>query len=349
MTSNQLAEQAKSLVFANAGQHKTMLPADQQDQVNGWLSAAYAAIMKDPNLANAAMSSPGTLMNALNEAAQLGLRPGTKEYYLTPRKNKGRWEVLGVVGYQGEVNLMYRSGAVSSVIVETVHAQDAFAWDPGTMDRPEHAPNWFGERGPLIGAYAYAIMQGGAVSKVVVTDQTRIRAAMDASAGSDSQYSPWKKHPRAMYLKTAAHDLAKWVPTSAEDKRVEAIRAGVGQEAARAARERALEAAGGRAVLEPVPVPEEPAPGPQEVVGEEYAAAIAADDVDPATGELHGAKPATKAQRSEIRKRFKALQVASSEADADREIRAFLNDDGHGGLGALSFEEADAVLAEFAA
>ena len=59
-------------------------------------------------------------------------------------------------------------------------------------------------------------MKDGATSKVVVINKGHIKAAMEASKGSDKPYSPWQKHTEAMWLKTAAHRLAKWVPTSAE-------------------------------------------------------------------------------------------------------------------------------------
>ncbi|MFI8595890.1 recombinase RecT [Rothia koreensis] len=341
---NQLAEQSKGLIFANSRQYGAMLPADQQEQsqVNGWLSAAYAALLKDKNLANAAMSAPESLMNALNEAAQLGLRPGTTQYYLTPRKNKGRWEVLGVTGYQGEVELMYRSGAVASVVVEAVHQGDTFRWSPGAMNQPEHAPNWFGDRGPLVGAYAYAIMNDGSVSKVVIVDQERIQAAKDASAGSDSPYSPWRKHPRAMYLKTAAHDLAKWVPTSAVDKSVQQIKATVGEKNTNAQVD-AVTKGNTRAAIA-----EREDPEPQEVLEDAYVEAIAADDVDPGTGEISVDQAASTSQKAEVRKRMKALSIASDEESANQAVRDQLNNPGHKGVDGLTRGEADEVLAELA-
>ncbi|RUQ23496.1 RecT family recombinase [Kocuria sp. HSID16901] len=341
----QLAEHSKGLIFANSRQYAAMLPADQQEtsQVNGWLSAAYAALLKDKNLANAARTAPETLMNALNEAAQLGLRPGTTQYYLTPRKNKGRWEILGVTGYQGEVELMYRSGAVASVVVEAVHQGDTFRWNPGQMDKPEHAPDWFGDRGPLVGAYAYAVMNDGSTSKVVIVDQKRIQAAKDASAGSDSQYSPWQKHPRAMYLKTAAHDLAKWVPTSAVDKSVQQIKATVGEQNTNA--QAAVVATGNTRAA----ITEREAPVPQEALAEEYVEAIATGEVDPATEEIHEDTAASTAQVAELRKRLKALSIATDDETANQTIRDQLGNQEHAGIEALTSGEADELLAELAA
>jgi hypothetical protein len=79
----------------------------------------------------AAGNNPGAFMAALLDAARLGLEPGTEQFYLTPRKVKGQLEILGIVGWQGYVELMYRAGAVSSVVAEVVHANDKFRFQPG--------------------------------------------------------------------------------------------------------------------------------------------------------------------------------------------------------------------------
>lgn len=188
-----------------------------------WVRIAQGVVRRDKNLAEAARRSPQTLMVALMEAARLGLEPGTEQYYLTPRKRKGVPEVLGIPGYQGLIELMYRSGAVGSVVVEVVREHDTFRWAPGRMVKPEHDADWFAdevERGPLRGVYAYAEMTDGATSKVVVLGRDHIARAKASTQGADSAYSPWKTNEEAMWLKTAARRLAKWVPTSTEDRRI---------------------------------------------------------------------------------------------------------------------------------
>jgi recombination protein RecT len=181
-----------------------------------WYAGAQAALRKDKDLFAAANGNPGSLMNALHHAARLGLEPGTEQFYLTWRRVKGAPQVQGIVGYQGEIELIYRAGAVSSVIVEVVRTNDKFDYVPGRDDRPVHEVDWFGARGDVIGAYAYAIMRDGATSKVVVIGEERIKRAIAASPTANSSHSPWKTDYAAMVLKTAAHDLQKWVPTSSE-------------------------------------------------------------------------------------------------------------------------------------
>ncbi|MFE9949341.1 recombinase RecT [Streptomyces sp. NPDC005531] len=90
---------------------------------------------------------------------------------------------------------------------------------PGRDDRPVHEIDWFGgDRGPLVGVYAYAVMKDGAVSKVVVMNHKRVMEIKAKSDSKNSQYSPWNTDEESMWLKSAIRQLAKWVPTSAEYK-----------------------------------------------------------------------------------------------------------------------------------
>lgn len=206
-------EQARQTIGAYKGELVSSLPSHLQEKGIGWMSSALAALRRDDNLLRAANNDPGSLISALSQAAQLGLMPGTDEYYLTPRAGK----ILGIVGYTGEIELMYRAGAVSSVIVENVFENDKFSYVPGRDVKPLHEVDWFAAtRGKIKLSYAYAIMKDGAVSKVVIVNQTRIDRAKEASSTAGKSHSPWASDEAAMWLKTAAHDLAKWVPTSAE-------------------------------------------------------------------------------------------------------------------------------------
>ncbi|WP_020135111.1 recombinase RecT [Streptomyces sp. 351MFTsu5.1] len=192
------------------------LVAASHVKVDTFARLAVGALRQNPKLAAAAQSNPGSLMSALMTAARLGLEPGTEQFYLRPIKRKGVAEVQGIVGYQGIVELIYNAGAASSVVVEVVRANDQFNYVPGLHERPVHNVDWFGDRGDLVGVYAYAVMAGGATSKVVVLSRTHINRAKAKSDGADSDYSPWRTDEEAMWLKTAARRLGKWVPTSAE-------------------------------------------------------------------------------------------------------------------------------------
>lgn len=188
-----------------------------------WVRLAQGALKKGRKqgdrfeLEIAASNNPGVFLAALLDAARLGLEPGTNQYYLTPRKVKGQLEILGIVGYEGYIELMYRAGAISSVVAELVYANDTFSYRPGVDERPKHEIDWDSDdRGPLRLAYAYAVMKDGATSKVVVLNKAAIKTIKASSQGADSEYSPWQKHEGAMWLKSAVRQLQKWVPTSSE-------------------------------------------------------------------------------------------------------------------------------------
>lgn len=188
-----------------------------------WVRVSQGALKKGKKagkryeLEVAAENNPAVFLGYLLDAARLGLEPGTEEYYLTPRKVKGQLEILGIVGYQGYIELMYRAGAVSSVVAECVYANDRFEFSPGRDEIPTHEIDWDAEdRGKLRLVYAFARMKSGGFSKVVVLSKSDIKQIKSKSQGANSEYSPWQTSESSMWLKSAVRQLRKWVPTSAE-------------------------------------------------------------------------------------------------------------------------------------
>ena len=204
-----------ALVQEYTSDFATMLPSHIKPEQ--WARLAIGALRRDRRLAQAAANDTGVFMAQLANAARLGLEPGTEQYYLTIRKEKGIEKVLGIPGYQGLIELMYRAGAVASVVAEVVYSGDQFDYVPGRDERPRHPIDWDADdRGELRLAYAYAVMKDGATSKVVVLNKSDIARIKASSQGATSEHSPWRKNPASMWLKSAVRQLAKWVPTSAE-------------------------------------------------------------------------------------------------------------------------------------
>lgn len=214
-----------SLIKQYSGDFATVLPSHVKPET--WVRLAQGALKKGKRQAGgkfelevAAANNPGVFLAALLDAARLGLEPGTEQYYLTPRKVGGRLEILGIVGYQGHIELMYRAGAVASVVAEVVRERDVFRYQPGRDEVPHHEIDWDADdRGGLRLTYAYARMKDGAVSKVVVLNRAAIDRIKKSSQGASSEYSPWVNHEEAMWLKSSVRQLQKWVPTSAEYRR----------------------------------------------------------------------------------------------------------------------------------
>ncbi|MFF2475134.1 recombinase RecT [Streptomyces sp. NPDC058066] len=194
-------------------QHKDDLTLVLPSHVKGetWMRLAYGALRSNQQLMQTATRNPGSLMTALQECARLGHEPGTDSFYLVPFGN----EVQGIEGYRGVVERIYRAGAVKAVKAEVVHENDHFEYSPD-MDRPIHKPDYFGDRGSIVGAYAYGVFQDGSTSKVVVINRAYIDKVRKESRGSDKASSPWVKWEEAMVLKTVAKRLEPWVPSSTE-------------------------------------------------------------------------------------------------------------------------------------
>jgi recombination protein RecT len=204
-----------------------VMPTHVQAQGDAWLRLAAGSlktgkIMDDgPHkgefmLEVAAINNPAAFMQALRRAASMGLQPGTEQFYLTPRPVKGRMEILGIVGYQGYIELMYRGGYVDSVIVETVHEGESFEFVKGRDQTPIHRIDWRAKRGELELVYAYAKMHSGAISPVIVLNKYDIEDIKKTSPSAKYNTSPWSTHPRQMWLKSAVRQLQKWVPWSIE-------------------------------------------------------------------------------------------------------------------------------------
>jgi recombination protein RecT len=218
-------------------QHKDDLTLVLPSHVKGetWMRLAYGALRSNEQLLKVATRNPGSLMNALQECARLGHEPASKSFYLVPYGS----EVQGIEGYRGVVERIYRAGAVKVVHAEVVYENDEFVWEPGTVDRhpdgprwegpqsvPFHKADWFADRGDVKGAFSYGIFQDGTPSRVVIINRTYIDKVRAESKGSNSPTSPWVKWFDQMVLKTVAHRLEPWVPTSTEWRK-EQLRAGL--------------------------------------------------------------------------------------------------------------------------
>lgn len=209
------------------GQFADVLP-DHID-AKAFVGSAVAALRKNPDLLAAANNNVTAFTNALMECAALGHVPGGKEFYLTIRgaKQDGggyRPEVVGLEGYQGVIERMYRSGAVASVIVREVCQGDRFQFVEGVDEVPLHEFDPFGDERrdtpeAIIGVYAYARLTTGATSRVVLLNKADLDAAKSHSDLGKKDKGPWKDNYRAMVWKTAAHRLEPWVPTSVEYRR----------------------------------------------------------------------------------------------------------------------------------
>lgn len=179
--------------------------------VDLFTSAAVGAIRSNPQLAQASELS---LLNSLLKCAQLGLVPNTLgEAYIVPYKLKtGETVAELIIGYQGLVSLIRRSGFVTSIQTGVVRSGDVFEFEFGLEEKLRHVPNQE-ERGEITYFYAYALFTGGgrAFEVMTVDDVKRVR---DKAPGSRKPGSPWQEHFEEMGRKTVLRKFSKWLPKS---------------------------------------------------------------------------------------------------------------------------------------
>lgn len=223
----------RHVIAPAAAQVIAALPSHMREDGQAFLTAFITQVAQSPQLTNAAMKNAAGLMATVQEAARLGLVPGSPDYYLIPRGN----QVTGIVSYRGEMELMRRTGRVRDFGHMLVRENDRFEWR-GVQELPllQEAPE--GERGALKYAVAWAEYRDGTRSSIVRVDRDRIAAAKKASGSARSSSSPWVQHEAAMWRKTALRELSLIVGTSVEERRPEAVAAAAEREAQRMERER---------------------------------------------------------------------------------------------------------------
>lgn len=183
--------------------------------VDVFMRVALTGFRKTPQLLECSRAS---LFGALLETARLGLEPCTEYAYLIPFNG----ECTLVIGYQGYVQLMYRTGQVDRVEAELVYEADEWEYSLGDGGRFYHKPKVAAaeaERGKPILAYSYAALRGGGRTKVAMCN--REQAERIKAEFARSTKSPWRDPKRfpAMWLKTPVRQLQKWAPKSTEMRR----------------------------------------------------------------------------------------------------------------------------------
>lgn len=182
---------------------------------------AQTVLRQTPKLAEC---DPATVFGALMTCSQLGLRPGVLgQAYLLPLWNgrNRRFEAQLILGYQGMLELIYRSGSVSMIAARVVHERDEFMIEYGLAeDQLIHRPPTSGSRGEPVAFYAIARMKDGGyamtdVMSVADMEKHRDKYAM-AKKKDGTIVGPWKTEFAEMAKKSMIRQLAKMLPKSPE-------------------------------------------------------------------------------------------------------------------------------------
>lgn len=175
-------------------------------------------IMQKPELVEVARTPAGQLsiVTALLDCATLGLEPGRTYHLLVfgGREKDGTPKpkmVTGMADYKGEIELITNADPRACVVAQLVRQADDFILT-GANIPPKHEADWFGDRGPIVGGYAYVAYELQRYSQVVrMTEADFLKHRAKAQTPR-----VWDEWDESMRLKTLVHQLRKWVPWSAE-------------------------------------------------------------------------------------------------------------------------------------
>lgn len=180
--------------------------------VDRLLKVALNSVSKNPALQKCSMVS---VLQCVATCAELGLEPGgaTGGAYLVPYKDA----CTLIIGYRGYVDLMRRSGQLSTVKALVVHERDKFRYSEGLETTLEHEPCLDGDPGPLRFVYCVLRLKDGGV-QVEVMSKARIDAIKTEAIKKawKPELSPWTNHYEEMARKTVIRRAAKLAPLSAE-------------------------------------------------------------------------------------------------------------------------------------
>jgi recombination protein RecT len=160
-----------------------------------------------------------SLYICFGKAAELRLDPsGTLgQAYLIPFKNSktGKYECQFIAGYQGLIELCYRSGKVKFIDAQIVYEKDNFDYELGTNPFIHHRPDLLSDdRGKPKCVYAVAQLEGSDKPKVEILSMENIKSVQKRSRAGES--GPWRTDFDEMARKTGVRRLVKYLPKSPE-------------------------------------------------------------------------------------------------------------------------------------
>ena len=150
-------------------------------------------------------------MESVKQACYLGLEPSSVsgEAYLVPYGNK----CTLVIGYKGQLELMYRGGHVISVWAYPIYESDLPNVDIqlGTSPQVKHSPTLSGNRGELVAVYACAEIPNSDQIKFELMTREECERIKSKSGGAHSKGHPWNTDYEAMCLKSVIKKMSKTI------------------------------------------------------------------------------------------------------------------------------------------
>lgn len=206
----QQEQRFKDLLVAQIPAMKQLMPSVMTPRRMTQL--AMESFRKNPRLGEC---TPESIISCLMQCSALGLEPSSVDNmghaYLIPRKGQCTF----LLGYQGMLELMRRTGLYELISVRAVHEGDEFEYRYGTDEGITHIP--CAQPGELTHVYLVAYLKGSSRPYFNVLSRAEIDQRRKRSAATGG--GPWKTDYEAMAKKTVIRDSYKYLPKSAELQR----------------------------------------------------------------------------------------------------------------------------------
>lgn len=188
-----------------------------------FMVALRAAAIFDPQINDCVRDDPGSVMSAVIQCAQLGLRPGRTfgHFALIPRRSRNGMTLTGQIEWRGYVHMLRMHNDIEELRAEVVWKGEKFKRDKVTQEiTHETAENELEAdigrtEKDLVGAYCLVRIRGkkNPVSRVLSRRQIEhYRAKSDSFRAwqrDSSKKTPWIDDPEPMWRKTAIRRVAE--------------------------------------------------------------------------------------------------------------------------------------------
>jgi recombination protein RecT len=203
------AKSLKQLLESNHNAFATALPRHMTPE--RMIRVALTAFNTTTELQKCSLMS---IAAAVVQASILGLEPNSVlgEAYLIPFKG----QCVLVPGWKGLLKLVRNSGQLVTVNAQAVHAKDQFEIDGDALEPILIHKRAAGDRGPVTGYWAGALLKGGGKQIVYLSKEEATAHGKKYSKAYDSKFSGWQTDFDAMALKTCIRKLCKYLPQSVE-------------------------------------------------------------------------------------------------------------------------------------
>lgn len=188
------------------------------------------AVSRNPKLMEC---SPETIVGAVVNCASLGLEPNLLgQAYIVPFFNNQtrKFEAQMQIGYKGALDLIRRTGQVSTISAHEVYQCDEFEYAYGLEEKLVHIPKGETDESKITHFYACYKLKDGGTGFIVMTkeqiDNHRNKFSKSKNKSGEI-FGTWRDHYVAMGLKTVILKLIKYMPISIEQQENQNIMEGL--------------------------------------------------------------------------------------------------------------------------